>query len=962
MILRAASATLWALALPGALVAQGYAPLSSGVEEAVVSLELARLDERIITVDRDGGIAWIPLTEVAALTGYGYHDGTDHAALLQGKDEIATFRAGSASRSTRSGWVVRSDSLARQLGIDIQVDWQELRIVLIDPGTTPVARRIAREKRQRELLREAASTPLTARASRPLIDGLAVEYGLGFASNGSPDRFTTTVGTSVLGGGLRLQIDQATATRIDGSWTSAWTGERAVSQLRLGDGVSSGPHPRTLRGVALSNARLTRFEDLGDLPVTGQVGAGWEVEAYRGGRLVAVQQADALGHYRFDVPVRIGENPVSVVAYGPSGERRESSKSLTIDDDITRPGRVEYAVSAGACRTSECTITGNLDARWGMARGWTVRGGYDAFTRDTAPSLQHPYAGVTGRLTNQFWVDGEAVMNASRRVGLRYEPSAALNVRSEYFRFDDDIRQPILTIAGRKEQLTTSAFWRPRGIHGTTSFELSTDYVTGTSGTQTSARLTASLTQGRLRMLPSARILRTDHAGRSVTTRSIGLTAMLFPGVRGSGIPLLGRALIRGTIEGDPAGEGFQTVGAYASWPSYRTGQLEVGATWNRLSGTALTVRTALSLGGARLHGSVTRRPDGTVETNPYLQGMLYLDPTGGVRTSAETGGDRAGVTGVVWVDTDGDGIQDDDEVPAAGVRIEIGARSVLTDQEGHYETFGFAPYIPVRMSIDSLSFPSPLLVASLPDSGIAVAPFRLERIDLPLAPGGVLDGRLEHHDGAAAASVDVEMCRIGTRDCRTMRSYGDGGLYELGIRAGTWEIRSGGVVLDSVTIRAGQSSAVQLRLPVALTALAGPEAWQQPIVPPVDRPPPPTERVGEDDDVVTTSTTTDRRTDAADSRATDRSVATASTAPGASLIERTAADREQAVPTEGTPEGPAVDPSMPDDRVLTQTPRGTLRRPASTGESASVLRAREWLERRDPFDRPRRPPAQIES
>ncbi|HET9065209.1 MAG TPA: hypothetical protein VFN22_05280 [Gemmatimonadales bacterium] len=961
MTFRTAAVCHWALALPGALVAQGYAPLSSGVEEAVVSLELARLDERIITVDRDGGIAWIPLTEVAALTGYGYHDGTDHAALLQGKDEIATFRAGSASRSTRSGWVVRSDSLARQLGIDIQVDWQELRIVLIDPGTTPVARRIAREKRQRELLREAASTPLTARASRPLIDGLAVEYGLGFASNGSPDRFTTTVGTSVLGGGLRLQIDQATATRIDGSWTSAWTGERAVSQLRLGDGVSSGPHPRTLRGVALSNARLTRFEDLGDLPVTGQVGAGWEVEAYRGGRLVAVQQADALGHYRFDVPVRIGENPVSVVAYGPSGERRESSRSLTIDDDITRPGRFEYAVSAGECRTTECRFTGNLDARWGMARGWTLRGGYDAFTRDTAPSLQHPYAGITGRLTNQFWVEGEAVANASRRVGLRYEPSAAFNVRSEYFRFDDGVRQPILTIPGRTEQLTTSAFWRPRGIYGTTSFELSTDYVTGTSGTQTSARFTASLNQGRLRMLPSARLLRTEQAGRSVTTRSVGMTAMLFPGVRGSGIPLLGKALIRTTVEGDPTGEGLQTIGAYASWPSYRTGQLEVGATWNRLSGTALSVRSTLSLGGARLYGSVTRRPDGSVETNPYLQGMLYLDPTGGVRASAETGGDRAGVTGVVWVDSDGDGVQDPDEVPAAGVRIEIGARSVLTDENGRYETFGFAPYIPVRMSIDSMTFPSPLLVASLPDSGIAVAPFRLERIDLPLAPGGVLDGRIDQHDGTPAANTDVEMCRIGTRDCRAMRSYGDGGLYELGIRAGTWEIRSGGVVLDSVTIRAGQSSAVQLRLPITPTALAGPEAWQRPIVPLADLSPPSAGDVAANAQTgVTSATSAEAATTTAVSGA-DQAVVTPPTPIAPRAMPDGGADPLITPSPDMRPDS-TTQARSPTEAEVVATPLGVIRVPLSPVDSASVLRAREWLERRDPFDRPRRAPTHIDS
>ncbi|MCA9722648.1 MAG: hypothetical protein KC489_09660, partial [Gemmatimonadetes bacterium] len=269
--------------------------------------------------------------------------------------------------------------------------------------------------------------------------------------------------------------------------------------------------------------------------------------------------------------------------------------------------------------------------------------------------------------------------------------------------FDEGVRQPILTIAGRGSQFTSSAFWRPGGVYGSTSLELSTDYVTGSAGTITSARFTAGLNAGPFRLLPSARILTTEMAGVSTVTRSVGITAMRFPTMRGSGIPLLGRAILRATAEADPTA-GFQTAGLFAAWPASRTGQFEVGATWNRNAGTSLTVRSMISLGGARLFGSVTRRPDGSVESNPYLQGMLYLDPSGGVRSSPEIGGDRAGVTGIVWVDTDGDGVMDPDEEPAPGVRLEIGARSVITDREGRYETFGFAPYLPIRMSIDSMS------------------------------------------------------------------------------------------------------------------------------------------------------------------------------------------------------------------------------------------------------------------
>ena len=105
---RAPSAILWAiLALPCPLVAQGYAAASAGVEEAVVALELSRLDERIITVDRDGGVAWIPLREVAALTGYKYRDTPTAGALLRGSDEVAVFTAAAGTHRDPTGWLVR---------------------------------------------------------------------------------------------------------------------------------------------------------------------------------------------------------------------------------------------------------------------------------------------------------------------------------------------------------------------------------------------------------------------------------------------------------------------------------------------------------------------------------------------------------------------------------------------------------------------------------------------------------------------------------------------------------------------------------------------------------------------------------------------------------------------------------------------------------------------------------------
>ena len=66
----------------------------------------------------------------------------------------------------------------------------------------------------------------------------------------------------------------------------------------------------------------------------GHLGPGWEVEAYRGGRLVAFDSVDGLGQFSIDVPVQYGENPVDFIAYGPFGEVREFNQTYRIVGNV----------------------------------------------------------------------------------------------------------------------------------------------------------------------------------------------------------------------------------------------------------------------------------------------------------------------------------------------------------------------------------------------------------------------------------------------------------------------------------------------------------------------------------------------------------------------------------------------------------------------------------------------------
>ena len=270
---------------------------------------------------------------------------------------------------------------------------------------------------------------------------------------------------------LRRIVDRRVANESRGLRSSAWA-----------TGSPAARGPRAVRGFAISNVPFLRPALFGDIPFQGGLGPGWQIEAYRGGRLLAIDSADGLGRFSLDVPVEYGENPVDFVAYGPFGEVRQFNQTYRVVSDVIPARRLEYGVSLGGCRSATCRANGNLDVRYGLSPRWTVRGGMDQFWRDTLPALSHPYVGVAGAIGNAWALEFEGVAAAVVRGAARYEPSQNIRISTEFNRFATGPVQPILTPQGRLTQWTTSAMARPFRRRDDVYVDASLDRITATTG------------------------------------------------------------------------------------------------------------------------------------------------------------------------------------------------------------------------------------------------------------------------------------------------------------------------------------------------------------------------------------------------------------------------------------------------------------------------------------------------
>jgi hypothetical protein len=163
----------------------------------------------------------------------------------------------------------------------------------------------------------------------------------------------------------------------------------------------------------------------------------------------------------------------------------------------------------------------------------------------------------------------------------------------------------------------------------------------------------------------------------------------------------------------------------------------------------------------------------------------------------------RAGVSGHVFLDSNGNGLKDIGEELLPGVRVRIGNISSMSDSQGQYRVWDQLPYEPVLVVVDSMTLASPLWTPSYSAISVELGPNQFRMIDLPVAPAGVIEGRVLRDAptgpvGQAGITLFVTNRRTGAR--QAVVTFSDGDFYLMGVKPGEYDI----TVPESVTTRLG--------------------------------------------------------------------------------------------------------------------------------------------------------------
>ena len=842
----------------------------TGVEPVVVDIRFAKVAAATVQALRTGDEALLPLAaffDLAEIKHEVVKNGR-MTALLQPGDKafIADTKQGVASVGSTQAMLgtvaLRGEGdeiylsaavLGRLLGVSFRIDWAELSVNVDEPGALPIVARLARVGERAARLRETEdasarfAVDATRGLSRPLLDGAVLDYSLSVPSQQPLQKgsYGLQFGADLLGGSLESNLASTGGLKQLGirgltTWTGVWRESPFVRQAKVGSTITTGLAPQAISGATLTNAPYVRAASFGTLEFPGQVGPRWEVEVYRDGLLVAVDSTDSRGRFRVPLEVRYGTNLVKFIAYGPNGEERTFTGSFLLVDNLVPYHHFEYAASVGRCTGTSCAGAANADFRYGIARTWTVRAGVDGYTRDVGTSaiqmdtssratldsamrvrdtatvmpalpvvpgmaarLSRAYASISGNPLNALNITAGYTQHTSTHLAFQFQPSPSLNLVGARTAYPVAISDPLLGVQGVLAEERLSAFWRPLGESRSLYLDASDVVRHSIAETQTALRTTLSFDKANVRVSPF--LVRDIHNSTNVrsATNGYGVGAFIPPS------PLLGSFLGRFSLRPSIESRGGHGIDQVSLGFARTVGDIRVDGNITKAStgGATLSLSFSTDFSRFRAGSSINLSPGSNTSFESIQGSVLYDRRAGAPQFYRGPSLGRSGVSGLVFLDENGDGVMNGNEHALPGVTVRVGPSGAQTDSAGRYSVWDIPSFEPVTVQLDTSSFANPVWTPTVSTLSVQPGPHRFEPVNFAVVVGGTVEGRVVRIvDGQAGIPVPgatVVFTERTTHAERSVDTFSDGSFNVTGIRPGSYELRVDAASLAALRGRA---------------------------------------------------------------------------------------------------------------------------------------------------------------
>ncbi len=535
------------------------------------------------------------------------------------------------------------------------------------------------------------------------------------------------------------------------------------------------------RGVEISNFPLDDPTEFDRITLDGDLPAGFEVELYRNEVLLDFRTSRADGRYIFeDVPLLFGVNVLRLSFFGPQGQSRDEIRQIRVGPDQIKPGKHRYRFAANQQETQ--TLIGKIDSpsdedvqgklrffseyQTGITRNLSIAaklasipmtGGHNYFA---SLSSRTAIGNVYGRFDvirnlSEGWAVTTAAQTAIGGITMIAQHDRLYDFVSEVYDASDDPIEHDSNVRLEGVLDVGSAIRVPFSLTGAHDQSRSGDTTTSLSN-----RLSTAISSATISNTLTRTLTKDEETGKTVTTDGTFLVGGQLKQVR-----------LRGQLSyGVEPTMDLSTSSLSADWKLSNDFSASAGINIDLSEDGATTFTTGVNSTYELASVGINADYDTTNNFNARLTLSFSSarDPRDNSLIVSSNNLAESGALSVrVFLDSNTNGVFDDEDTPLEGVRFNAGQTSFKqrTNKHGLAYVSGLNTYKTINFSVDKGSLEDPFWVAVPEGVSVSLRPGVPGRVDFPIITTGEIDGTIYRRSGEWAREVRDVVVQLVNKD-----------------------------------------------------------------------------------------------------------------------------------------------------------------------------------------------------
>ncbi len=702
-------------------------------------------------------------------------------------------------------------------GLSFTVNTMQLTLRLETPHKLPVQARREREGYRTGLIPLDTTSDnggIKIDRNRKWLAGAMLDYNISseIRANKLSLSYNAGIGAEILGGDIQGRIFGYKITDGTGAiqlsnvyWRFVVRDNPLFSNVILGQMNTTGLDFRPMRGISISNEPVEPRRSYDAYNLDGYTAPDSEVELFLNERLIQFVRADALGYYRFDVPLTYGSSRLRIRIYTPDGQIKEIDRQIQVPFNFLPKGVFQYQLQAGTPEQAfHIESPGGIVAQGNIAYGinnWlTMKVGTDYLSNDPFQTKPIVYGNVSARIAKQYLMSMDLAPSAFYRLNgsVLYPSNQSIN-----FTYTKFTGQGVFNFRNAIEEYTANYFLPIQMNTVSLGIVLGAEHIVFAEIMSTRLRADLNVRMGRLNVRLNYRDAIFTSRSSSVEGEGQFTGAITYNLIRRPGLPVYLHGLfMRGQIVLDTRIRQLMRSELQISKTIKRTGRFNVSIGYNHVFQNA-TFDAGLIIDFKAFRSTSTFRSMGEhVSFRQSLNGSIGMDiPNTHLTPSNREQVGRASASLLFFVDNNGSGAYDegDELLPYKAFKLDRTAITIV-GRDSIIRLNQLQSYHKYTLTINRNALSDPTLVPLHEKYTIIMDPNQHKRIEIPFYRGGIVEGNIYVEKNGEFKGLGGLRLRITGLDSKyetELRTFSNGAYYAMDIPPGRYKIEVDPVQLE---------------------------------------------------------------------------------------------------------------------------------------------------------------------